>query len=203
MGVFQTPKRFLPSQAARSAAWLVPPPTTLLSLGNRLAVVGGGFLISFKYKVFQRGGAVSAAASGPAPRWGASRTDRSGNGDRRWTVATGDHRPPLYPPARGRSHLLVRSAQNALHRRAAPPCNPSTRRMSLSCREFRGCETRPSKLHEVQLDSCAHPPRKGVLGPSLLQKGFQRGMKSPFEKLIISKNKKSPSHNGKPVSSAY
>ena len=84
------------------------PPTTLLSLGNRLAVVGGGFLISFKYKVFQRGGAVSAAASGPAPRWGASRTDRSGNGDRRWTVATGDHRPPLYPPARGRSHLPVR-----------------------------------------------------------------------------------------------
>ena len=30
----------------------------------------------------KKGGKVSAAASGPAPRWGASRTDRSGNGDR-------------------------------------------------------------------------------------------------------------------------
>ena len=36
---------------------------------------------------------VSPAGSGPAPQWGASRTDGRGNGDRRWTVATGDHRP--------------------------------------------------------------------------------------------------------------
>ena len=29
------------------------------------------------------GGTVSPAGSGPAPQWGASRTDRTGNGDRR------------------------------------------------------------------------------------------------------------------------
>ena len=41
----------------------------------------------------------------------------------------------------------------------ASPVPPPTRRMSLSCREFRERETRPSKLHEVQLDSCAHFPQ--------------------------------------------
>ena len=41
----------------------------------------------------------------------------------------------------------------------ASPAPPPTRRMSLSCREFRERETRPSKLHKVQLDSFAHPPR--------------------------------------------
>ena len=46
----------------------------------------------------------------------------------------------------------------------ASPAPPPTRYKFLSCREFRGCETRPSKLHEVQLDSCAHPP-KGTLNP--------------------------------------
>ena len=36
---------------------------------------------------------VSPAGSGPAPQWGASRTDRSGSGDRRRTVPTGHLRP--------------------------------------------------------------------------------------------------------------
>ena len=39
------------------------------------------------------GGTVSPAGSAPAPRWGASRTDGRGNGDRRRTVPTGHLRP--------------------------------------------------------------------------------------------------------------
>ena len=57
----------------------------------------------------------------------------------------------MYPPARGRSHLPVRSAQNALHRRAAPPCNPFTRR-----------------------GSAPLAPPKGSLVLDLLQKGFPK-----------------------------
>ena len=49
---------------------------------------GGGPLPSRQWR-----DTVSPAGSGPAPQWGASRTDGRGNGDRRWTVATGDHRP--------------------------------------------------------------------------------------------------------------
>ena len=78
---------------------------------------------------------------------------------RRWTVATGDHRPFASPhggevsPA---GSVGVGKAPLALN---ASPAPPPTRRMSLSCREFRERETRPSKLHKVQLDSFAHPPR--------------------------------------------
>ena len=42
---------------------------------------------------------VSPAGSGPAPQWGASRTDRSGSGDRRRTVPTGHLRPHRGRPA--------------------------------------------------------------------------------------------------------
>ena len=70
------------------------------------------------------GGTVSPAGSGPAPQWGASRTDRSESGDRRWTVATGDHRPPK---GEAESHLSVRSVRGR-----APPAlaHPSLREVS-------------------------------------------------------------------------
>ena len=45
---------------------------------------------------------VSPAGSGPAPRWGASRTDRSGNGDR---FAAERHRRSLTP---SRAHTFVK-----------------------------------------------------------------------------------------------
>ncbi len=113
----------------------LPPPTSFVSGGNWLTVVGGGFLFLLIIS-FSKG-------AGLACRLG-----------RRWTVATGDHRPPLYPP-RGRAH--------------------PARRMSLSCREFRKSETRPSKSSNARLGSCAHP-RKGPLSPGLLQKrGFKGG----------------------------
>ena len=57
-------------------------------------------------------------------------------------------------------------------RTTAPPRKKSRLLRLLPCkrgrREFRGCETRPSKLHEVQLDSYSpsrlrrQPPRRGV-----------------------------------------
>ena len=43
---------------------------------------------------------VSPAGSGPAPRWGASRTDRSGSGDR---FAAERHRRSLTPPSRAQT----------------------------------------------------------------------------------------------------
>ena len=96
------------------------PPTTLLSLGNRLAVVGG---VSFFYIKFFKRGKVSAAASGPAPRWGASRTDRSGNGDRRRTLSTGELRP-LATPLRSVNFYLAASFANAkLDRVSCTKCN--------------------------------------------------------------------------------
>ena len=66
----------------------------------------------------------------------------------------------MYPPHGGEvspaGSVGVGKAPLALN---ASPAPPPTRRMSLSCREFRERETRPSKLHKVQLDSFAHPPR--------------------------------------------
>ena len=53
---------------------------------------------------------VSPAGSGPAPQWGASRTDRSESGDRRRTVPTGHLRPQRgrqAPSPRGLSTLCV------------------------------------------------------------------------------------------------
>ena len=76
---------------------------------------------------------------------------REGRRFPRVILSKGGYAPPLYPPARGRSHLPVRSAQNALHRRAAPPCNPSTRR-----------------------GSAPLAPPKGSLVLDLLQKGFPK-----------------------------
>ena len=88
------------------------------------------------------------------------------------------------------------------------PEPPPTRRIFLFCCEFRKSETRPSKLHEVQLDSCAaqrnfpvprghapHPPapshkltmqKKRAYrcgrGKIILYISFQRGSwRSPFE----------------------
>ena len=46
---------------------------------------------------------------------------------RRWTVATGDHRPPLYPSTGERSHLPVRSALGKRHWRLTPPPRPLLR----------------------------------------------------------------------------
>ena len=139
---------------------------------------GGPFL-------FPKGGyAVSAAASGPAPRWGAPRTDRSGNGDRRWTVATGDHRPFAFPhggevsPA---GSVGVGKAPPALN---ASPVPPPTRRKFLSCREFRGCETRPSKSNGSETWLVRTSPQ----GPAqfrLTAKGVPKGAAAPFEMRCI------------------
>ena len=81
----------------------------------------------------------------------------------------------------GRSRLPARSAMDGRHWRPSPPLYPPrgrahpARRMSLSCRDFRKSETRPSKSSNARLGSCAHP-RKGPLSPGLLQKrGFKGG----------------------------
>ena len=97
---------------------------------------------------------------------------------RRWTVATGDHRPFASPhggevsPA---GSVGVGKAPPALN---ASPVPPPTRRKFLSCREFRGCETRPSKSNGSETWLVRTSPRKGPLSSGLPQKGFQRGMKS-------------------------
>ena len=63
----------------------------------------------------------------------------------------------------------------------ASPAPPPTRRMSLSCREFRERETRPSKLHKVQLDSFAHPPRACLVRVRCLNLcSLEAGLASPY-----------------------
>ena len=61
------------------------------------------------------GGRVSPAGSGPAPRWGASRTDRSGNGDR---FAPERHRRSLPPPRGG-----CRRRRLGEYESSCTPCN--------------------------------------------------------------------------------
>ena len=115
---------------------LPPAPSHKFCKRRKLAYCCGRGIFIFTYNKFFKGGGLGCRLG------------------RRWTVATGDHRPPLYPP-RGRAH--------------------PARRMSLSCREFRKSETRPSKSSNARLGSCAHP-RKGPLSPGLLQKrGFKGG----------------------------
>ena len=68
----------------------------------------------------------------------------------------------------------------------ASPAPPPTRRMSLSCREFRERETRPSKLHKVQLDSFAHPPRACLVRVRCLNLCFlEAGLASPGGRGVI------------------
>ena len=117
----------------------------------------------FPYLIFSKGDKVSAAAS---------------VGDERSPLAT--IAPLCIPPqgedltcrfgscapvgrAQDRPKRERRPAQDALHRRAAPPCNPSTRRGSAPLA----------------------PPVRACLALAYCKQGFQRGMQSPFEMRYI------------------
>ncbi len=84
--------------------------------GNTFLVIGdfGGYSLRRDTSLYE-GGWVSPAGSGPAPRWGASRTDGRGNGDRfaaerHWRSLTPSHartKRRTIAPRHGRGKILL------------------------------------------------------------------------------------------------
>ena len=114
---------------------------------------------------------------------------------RRWTVATGDHRPFVSPTGE-RSHLPVRSALGKRHWRLTPPPYPLLRGVCL----YLAASFANAKLDRVSCTKCnltrAHIPPKGVLSPGY-RKGVPKG-RSPFEMRCIEYS--SPSRCSEPAS---
>ena len=113
---------------------------------------GGPFL-------FPKGGyAVSAAAS---------------VGDGRSPLAT---IAPLHPPARGRSHLPVRSALGKRHRRLTPPPYPLLRGVNFYlAASFADAKLDRASRTAVRLGSCAHPPVRARSAQAYRKRGSKGG----------------------------
>ena len=95
---------------------------------------------------------------------------------RRWTVATGDHRPPLYPPTGERSHLPVRSALGKRHRRLTPPPYPLLRGVNFYlAASFADAKLDRASRTAVRLGSCAHPPVRARSAQAYRKRGSKGG----------------------------
>ena len=189
----QAPRRlfFLPSQ---SPSRLPPPVGEVSSQGDDGGGLSGSFIEAQEARFCEakwefcklpsgscrvsRAGARITRAHPLTPSHASTKRGRIAprHGRGSFSVSKGGLRAPFVSPHGGEvspaGSVGVGKAPPALN---ASPVPPPTRRKFLSCREFRGCETRPSKSNGSETWLVRTSPRKGPLSSGLPQKGVPKG----------------------------